>query len=187
MVDLSRRSNIYLIGFEPSKVCVESIKKTMSKNGRFNFIVYPNLVGDNEEFVPFSEGKNVESASIYTSANSYNRTQQIKLDNVKELIFLPDAMPTVLMIDVEGYEPNVLRGGLAVIKRLKPLILFEYNFVSKRYYDISEIYQILGESYEVYSLREDGMLDSNIENAWNCVAIPLNTQFETILKSRIFN
>ena len=185
MVDLARRSSVYVVGFEPSKDCVESIKKTMSKNGRLNFTAYANIVGDRDELVSFNEGKNVQGASIYTSTNSSNKIQQIKLDNVKELIALPDGMPTVLMIDVEGYEPNVLRGGVALIKRLKPLVMFEYNFVSKRYFDINVIRQILGDSYTILRLRKDAMLDSDVENAWNCVAIPRNTQFETILKSRI--
>ena len=78
-------------------------------------------------------------------------------------------------------------GGGGLIKRLKPLVLFEYNFVSKRYFDINEIHQILGDSYTIFRLRKDAMLDSDIENAWNCVAIPRNTQFETILKSRIIS
>ena len=184
MVDLTRRSNVNVIGFEPSNDCVESIKKTMIKNGRFNFSVYANLVGDCDELVPFSEGKNAQGASIYTSSNSSNKIQQIKLDNVEELISLPDAMPTVLMIDVEGYEPNVLRGG-GLVRRLKPLVLFEYNLVSKRYFDINKIQQILGDSYAIYRLRKDAMLDSDVENSWNCVAVPRNTHFYTILKSRI--
>jgi len=185
MVDLARRRNINVIGFEPSNDCVESIKKTMCKNGRFNYTVYAMLVGDRDEFVPFDEGKNVQGASIFTSTNSSNKIQQIKLDNVAELITLPDSMPTVLMIDVEGYEPNVLRGGSALIKRLKPLVLFEYNFVSKRYFNINDIYQILGDSYEIFRLRKDSMLDNDLDNAWNCVAVPRSTQFEAILKSRL--
>lgn len=185
MVDLARRSGVNVIGFEPSNDCVESIKKTMNKNGRLNFTVYANLVGDRDELVSFSEGNNVQGASIYTSTNSSNKIKQIKLDNVKELMALPDAMPTVLMIDVEGYEPNVLRGGGALIKRLKPLVLFEYNFISKRYFDINEIHQILGDSYVIFRLRKDAMLDSDVENAWNCVAIPKGSQFESILQSRI--
>ncbi len=187
MVDLARRSKVNIIGFEPSNDCCKSIKKTMLKNGRRNFTIYENLVGDRDELVSFSEGKNVQEASIYTSTNSFNKIQQIKLDNVKELMILPDAMPSVLMIDVEGYEPNVLRGAGALIKRLKPLVLFEYNFVSKRYFHVNEIHQILGDSYAIFRLRKDAMLDSDVENSWNCVAVPLNTQFETILKSKILS
>ena len=185
MVDLARRKNVYIIGFEPSNDCVESIKKSMHKNGRFNFSIHANLVGDRDEFVPFNEGLNVQGSSIYTSENSINKIHQIKLDNVKELMTLPDSTPAVLMIDVEGYEPNVLRGGARLIKRLQPLILFEYNFISKKYFDIKNIYQILGDSYDIFRLRDDAMLDSDVDNAWNCLAIPRNTHFEMILKSRL--
>jgi hypothetical protein len=49
MVDLVRRSNVNVIGSEPSNDCVESIRKTMSKNGHFSFTVYANLVGNRDE------------------------------------------------------------------------------------------------------------------------------------------
>jgi FkbM family methyltransferase len=185
MVDIARRDNVHVFGFEPSMNCVTAITKTMATNQRTNYTIFQNLVGSIDALVPFSEGKDVGSASIYTSTQSSAKVQQIKLDNIKKLIDLPNCMPTVLMIDVEGYEPNVLRGGIEFIKRLKPLVIFEYNFVSKRYFDIKEINQILGDTYTIFRLRKDAMLDSVVENAWNCVAIPRNTHFEAILKSRI--
>jgi FkbM family methyltransferase len=185
MVDIARHDDVHVFGFEPSMNCVTAITKTMAYNQRNNFNIFQNLVGEDEAMVAFSEGKADGSASIYTSTNSSEKVQQIKLDSVKELSALPEGMPTVIMIDVEGYEPNVLRGGAALIKRLKPLVLFEYNYVSKRYFNINEIHQILGDSYIIFRLRNDALLDSVVANAWNCVAIPRNTQFETILKSRI--
>ena len=145
MVDLARRNSVHVIGFEPSNACVESIIKTMAKNGRINFTAYPNLVGDCDELVSFSEGNNVQGASIYTSQNSSNKIQQIKLDNVKELIAIQDATPTVLMIDVEGYEPNVLRGGGGVIKRINTLGLFEFKFCSKSYFYVNKIKKNFGD------------------------------------------
>jgi FkbM family methyltransferase len=185
MVDIARHDDVHVFGFEPSMNCVTAITKTMAYNQRNNFNIFQNLVGEDEAMVAFSEGKADGSASIYTSTNSSEKVQQIKLDSVKELSALPEGMPTVIMIDVEGYEPNVLRGGAELIKRLKPLVLFEYNYVSKRYFNINEIHQILGDSYIIFRLRNDALLDSVVANAWNCVAIPRNTQFETILKSRI--
>jgi FkbM family methyltransferase len=185
MVDIARRENVHVYGFEPSINCFNAIIKTMSRNNRKNYSIFQNLVGETEALVPFSEGKDAGSASIYTSSKSTTKVQLIKIDNVKELITISDTMPVVLMIDVEGYEPNVIRGGACFIERLKPLIIFEYNFISKRYFDISEIYQILGDSYRIYRLREGLKLDDDLENAWNCVAIPQNSYFESILKSSI--
>lgn len=185
MVDLARRNDVHVFGFEPSRACVEAINKTMLKNGRKNYTTYACLVGDQEGLVPFSEGLDVHGASVYTSVKSSCKIRQVKLDDVKDLGSLPSAAPTVIMIDVEGYELNVLRGGLKLIHRIKPLIIFEYNAVSKRYFNIDQIYKVLGGSYEIFRLRKDAMLDGDVEDAWNCVAIPCGTRFEKTLESRI--
>ena len=76
-------------------------------------------------------------------------------------------------------------GGAWLIQRLKPLVLFEYNFVSKKYFDVKTIKEILGRTYTIFRLRKDAMLDSHVENAWNCLAIPQGSEFEEILRSRI--
>ena len=91
----------------------------------------------------------------------------------------------VLMIDVEGYEPNVLRGARELITKLKPLIIFEYNFVSKQHFEMNDIRQLLGDQYDIFRLRKDAMLDGDVVNAWNCVAVPRNSEFEGILQQRI--
>lgn len=52
---------------------------------------------------------------------------------------------------------------------------------------MAEMQDELGDAYQIYRVRKDAMLDGDVENAWNCVAIPRNTQFETILKSRIIS
>jgi hypothetical protein len=146
---------------------------------------YSNLVGDEEKWLLFEEGSDPQGASVYTSFESGQEIKQITLDDVEVLKTIAPASPTVLMIDVEGYEPKVLRGAGELIARLRPLIIFEYNFVSKRHFTIDEIREAIGEEYDVFRLRQDAKLDSNIENAWNCVGIPRESIFEQVLKTRI--
>lgn len=185
MVDLARRDTVQVIGFEPSSGCVRAIEKTMAANKRSNFSVFNNLVGDKEEYVLFDEGSDPQGASVHSSHESNRRVKQLKLDNVTMLNNSSLGDLLVLMIDVEGYEPNVLRGGEGLIEKLKPLIIFEYNFVSKRYFQMNDIQQILGDQYDIFRLRKDAMLDRSVDNAWNCVAIPRDSEFERVLKQRI--
>jgi FkbM family methyltransferase len=185
LIDLARRQNVSVIGFEPSSECLEAIKKTMEINHRNNYKLFQNLVGDSVGWIPFSVGKNVQGSSVYASEKSKNKIQQITLDNVDELRTITSETPIVLMIDVEGYEPKVLRGGKSFIARMKPLIVFEYNFVSKRYFCINEVQALLGVDYTIYRLRKDGFLDSETEKAWNCVAVPKNAVFDITVKSLV--
>jgi tRNA G46 methylase TrmB len=43
MVDIARRDNVHVVGFEPSLACVEAIERSMQANGRHNFDVFNNL------------------------------------------------------------------------------------------------------------------------------------------------
>ena len=105
-------------------------------------------------------------------------------------ITLDQALPATLsnpifLIDVEGAEPLVLMGGGNFVKLNKPLIIFEYNLTSKQHYRLEEIIDILGKEYDIYRLKNNGNLDSDFNNSNNCVAIPHNTFFSTILRPLI--
>ena len=185
LLDISRRTNVSLLGFEPSQPCMNAIEQTMLRNGRGNCKVIPQLVGDTTRLVPFDIGRHDGSASVLTSIKAASQVEQTCLDDSAAVINIPPDLPTVLMIDVEGYEPNVLRGGGAFIRRVRPLIVFEYNFVSKRHFHLRDIQALLGDSYNIYRLRKDGLLDSQTDNAWNCVAVPMGTVFETFSRRLI--
>jgi hypothetical protein len=89
------------------------------------------------------------------------------------------------MIDVEGYERKVLAGARATIERLRPLIIFEYNFVSKRYFTAEDVRSILGLGYDIYRLTKNARLYLDIEHAWDCVAVRHGTEFEILLAARV--
>jgi hypothetical protein len=91
----------------------------------------------------------------------------------------------ILLVDVEGYELNVIRGGGGLINNTKPLIIFEYHNETKKVFTLMSMQHALGDTYQIYRVRQDAMLDRDVENAWNCVAIPKGSQFESILQSMI--
>ncbi len=94
-------------------------------------------------------------------------------------------MPTVLLIDVEGHELKVLKGGTKFITNNKPIIIFEYNFVSKRYYSLDDIRIVLGKDYLIFRLNRKGKLDSNFGKTWNCVAIHNKSVFHDFINHLI--
>lgn len=185
LVDISRRPNVRVVCFEPAAGCVTAMRKTVERNGRQNVSVFENLVGDREELVAFTTGKDVQGASVLTSSESSPKVQQVTLDGV-QLLRDMDSTHTVLMIDVEGYEPEVLRGGRMLVERVRPLVVFEYNWVSKQHFNLADVQTILGEDYQIFRLRKDALLDTDVENAWNCVAVPRGTDFERVLESKLY-
>ncbi|MCC8144970.1 MAG: hypothetical protein LIO93_00725, partial [Bacteroidales bacterium] len=75
----------------------------------------------------------------------------------------------------------VLKGGINFIKRNMPLIIFEYNNTSKKYFNLNDISNLLGKNYSFYKIKQDASLDKDLSNTWNVVAIPSNSNFEDIL------
>jgi FkbM family methyltransferase len=184
-MDLTRRDSVSVIGFEPSVGCVRAIEKSMALNKRTNFTIFNCLVGDEDTYIPFDAGSDAQGASVYQAGRDSRKVRQVRLDDVGAIDAIEIGSPTILMIDVEGYEPKVLRGGAKLVTRLRPLIVFEYNLISKRYFDLGEIRRILGPGYNIFRLRKDALLDKETEAAWNCVAVPCNSEFENIVKHRI--
>lgn len=184
MLDLSRRSSVHVVGFEPSSGCVKAIEMTMAVNMRDNYSIFNYLIGDTNDEIPFENNSDPQGSSVYTSKTGSSKTQR-RLDDINIIREIKSEIPVVLMVDVEGYEPKVLRGAKELIFRVKPLIIFEYNHVSKKYFHIDDLQELLGKEYHLFRLRKDTMLDQNFENAWNCVGIPNNTYFQSILEQSI--
>ncbi len=187
VADVTRHKNIVkIIAFEPVPECARAIRETLSLNGYKNYQVIEKLAGEKTASVKFStDGRNSVGSSVYSaeSAGSASEVQMTTLDS--ETAGLP--AHAVLLIDVEGYEPAVLKGGARFIREKQPLIIFEYNAISKKHYALSDIRKILGDGYAIYRLRPDGRLDQEMGNTWNCVAVPGKTVFETICGDIIVN
>ena len=163
-----------IIAFEPRKECVEVLQKLSSLNNRL-IEIHANIVSDSENEIPFfyNQGGNNFSGIYKEKAALYVNIKSVKLDSV-----LPEYMEnTILLIDVEGAEPLVLKGGMNFIQKNKPLIIFEYNHYSKTHYCLDDIHSLLGNEYDIFRLRSDGSLDKDFSNSWNCVAIPLRSLF----------
>jgi FkbM family methyltransferase len=170
VVDVARYQNISLIlAFEPIAECCKAIKRSLDLNGFRFYRIIEELVGANVGHHAFTLNERAPYLSSITDVSEARSTQvpMTTLDSAP----LPPSDHVILLVDVEGYEPSVLRGGTKLIENRKPFIIFEYNMISKQHYQIDEIANILGSGYGLYRLRRDGCLDHDVENAWNCVAI----------------
>ena len=83
----------------------------------------------------------------------------------------------IILIDVEGAEPLVMVGGREFMAVNLPLIIFEYDTLSRRYFSLAEIRATLGSRYEIFRLRQDGKLDRDFGQSWNCVAVSIDSAF----------
>jgi FkbM family methyltransferase len=181
VIDISRHRNVTkVIAFEPLADCVEAIKKSLDLNLVNNYVVIDKLVSDSLGRARFGASRSVGGSSVLSQESTTSSTQVATTTLDHDLASVVD--DTIILIDVEGYEPQVLKGSLQFIHRCKPLIIFEYNHVSKMHFKSDDIQTILGDQYSIYRLRSDATLNTDIEHAWNCVAIPSNSNFSKILR-----
>jgi FkbM family methyltransferase len=167
-----------VFAFEPQPMAAAVLRESVALNGLQNIRVFEQLVGDGESYAFHTDARRPSAAGI----TGRGGIQSVQLDDV-----LSDTeAPLILIIDVEGFEPAVLRGAMATIKRLRPLIIFEYNDVSRSMYKIGDVRDLLADDYDIYRLRRDGRLDHAFDDAWNCVAVPrTSVHFAEILQSLV--
>lgn len=184
---ISRYKNVpHIYAFEPRPDCAEVLRKNAKINHDERVKVFENAVDDTgvgELLIHLNSGGT--SSGIYNQTDKdFSRT--IKVKPVTLDMTLPvDLQNPVLLIDVEGAETLVLKGGKAFIEKNYPLIIFEYNSTSKQHFHLDDIKEILGEGYEIFRLKADGNLDQDFSNSWNCVAIPENSIFMELLSKSI--
>ena len=160
------------IGYEPLTACASVCVRSAKLNNLHKLELRASLVGDGTTH-PFQMNCQNPNASAIGAGDP---VQTVRIDdNMSEL-----AAPLIMLVDVEGAEPLVLKGARHTIEKLSPLIIFEYNDVSRRHYKIDEIKTILGPRYTISRLRDDGSLDTQVERSWNCVAIASGSVFQKL-------
>lgn len=171
----------HVYGFEPQKEQFIGLTKTVEINDFKHVSLINKPVSDAEKEIIFYFDPNNRTASGITDDEKAGTQKFIStfLDN--EITDLET--PHILLIDVEGAECDVMRGGKKLISQNKPLLIFEYNHVSQQHFTIDDVKQILGDDYEIYRLRSDGNIDSNFKRLWNLVAVNKNSIFNKAIQT----
>lgn len=159
--------NIEYLGFEPNKACVSYLAELIKINKFKNVHIYP--IGlyntDKSANLVMSSGKEVDAgATVITNfrAKKNNSNEIIvdlaRADNIKSLINISDI--SVIKIDVEGAELEVLEGAIGIIKKHCPVIIIEilpvYNekniFRLERQEKVENIVNML--NYEIFQIEK---------------------------------
>ncbi len=174
----------HVIAFEPQVECAWAIKKSAQLNGHPHVSVVPYAATEKQGFIDFKYSVRNPTAAAVVS-NGVFGSIKVPCVTLDETIRPMRDLHTIMLIDVEGHEPFVMRGALKLVREALPLIIFEYNTTSKLHFSLDDIHDILPDSYRFYRLRGDGRLDHDFSNSWNCIAAPDGTDFAKICKDSI--
>jgi len=175
VIDVARRDNVTrVVAFEPLEECAASLRRSAALNGRSKIEVVPKLV--NEDGHPGVLDFDVRRPTASAAGTGVGASRKIPATTLDQALAGLDGQ-VVLLIDVEGAEPGVLRGGREFLRRCAPLIIFEYNSVSRKHFNLDDIRDVLGEGYAIYRLTGSGTLDLDFGRSWNCVAVSAASPF----------
>lgn len=184
VLDLARHQRVGVVyAFEPVASCLYVLTVSIAINKLSNIYPRPIAISEVKGTVKFA------SSRTNPSSSGINGTGDVVMD--VPATTLDDEFPRpvknpILLLDVEGAELSALRGAQRFVTRDRPLIVFEYNHVSRRHFTLNDVQSLLGPDYEIFRLRTtDGMLDQVFEKTWNCVAVHRTTQFYQLSRSSI--
>lgn len=111
--------------FEPWPAMLERIRNTMRLNPQLAITLHPFGLSNEDATLPYAEpsGVNLGGGSFLPTAQGERRAS-LPLRRGDDLA-LP--APTIIKIDVEGYEPRVLEGLAITIATHRPIIIAEFS------------------------------------------------------------
>ncbi|WP_179351908.1 FkbM family methyltransferase [Winogradskyella vidalii] len=165
--DVAKKYKTKVFAFEPLPSNLDSIIRNKTENNLDNLELFNCLVSNEPGRASFNVpiGNNSGSGFITDSKNNNNIQEfdVVTLDGKlkKELVSL-------ICVDVEGFEYQVLQGGEGIIKRDSPVLILEVNkrFLEKRgHIKFKAFCNYLSElSYDCYSIDKLGISKVNFNN-----------------------
>lgn len=115
-----------VICFEPNPLCVRSIERELQENAVENVNLHSFGLGDRDAKLslsvpPINSGEATFGPSRYDNAENVEAAVRVG-DSV-----LADELPTLIKLDIEGYEFHALVGLEGTIKRARPVVITELN------------------------------------------------------------
>src|SRR5258708_502277 len=112
--------------FEPNPGCVAILRKAIETNSIRNIEVFNLGLSDSSGILTLTIPKiNSGEASFGVSPYSEDETYSVDVEVAQGDSIISAVVPSLIKIDVEGFEPRVLRGLATTIAKSRPLIITE--------------------------------------------------------------
>jgi len=133
-----------VVAFEPNKKNLEILKRHLKINRCKNVIVVDKAVSDKTGITFFDTGDGSWTGKI--SLTGEYEVEVVKLDD----FISKNLIPSVIKIDVEGEELNVLRGAKNLLEKYKPTIFLSTH--SQELYEKCSVF-LKSLNYEIHTIE----------------------------------
>jgi FkbM family methyltransferase len=180
LLDYSDHKNVLkLTAFEPQPEQNKVLQQSILLNNFIKTTVVAKPVAEATKEILFNfNSKNSTASGITNDAGIGTKLLSTSID---EYFIDNSSEKFVFLIDTEGAELDIMRGGRKLIQTTQPMIIFEYNHVTEKYFSIEEVRAELGPTYSIFQLEQSGELSERYKQIWNLVAIPNNDTFKYLL------
>jgi FkbM family methyltransferase len=162
-----------VVAFEPHPATADALRASAAWAPAGKIEIIQKGVAESTGFASFALNERAPTGAGLRETADGQDSMKVDLCTLDEIFKLPPDQALILLIDIEGGELDAMRGGMSLITRQQPLIIFEYNATTRRSFQLGEAAALLGPDYEIYRLRSsDGRLDSDFSETWNVVALP---------------
>ena len=184
LLDYSDHKNIIkLTAFEPQPEQNIVLAQSIQLNNFTKTTVIPKPVADVSKEILFNFNSKNSTASGITQDTDLGTA--LLSTSIDEYFVDFSNQQFVFLIDTEGAELDIMKGGRKLIQHNHPLIIFEYNHVTEKYFSLEEVRAELGPPYSIFQLEQSGELSERFKKIWNLVAIPKNDTFKYLLPKRV--
>ncbi|MFA6086223.1 FkbM family methyltransferase [Mucilaginibacter sp.] len=134
----------HLYTFEPNPDNVAIIKKNIEINGVKNATIIPNAVGAEDGTIMISHS----SSNSYILKGKEHNGIEVAVVKADDYLHLK---PTVIKIDVEGFETDVLKGATELLKTMPKLAIELHPDMMSRYgSSVEELLSLLSTDYNLW-------------------------------------
>lgn len=159
MLSSGKEPRIY--AFEPSKTAYRRLVKNLELNNAMAVETYNCAIGDRIGFLEFFEPENhltngslsFQFASVFSSNLISSKALVVNGNLLSDLVSVDDK--TLVKIDVEGFESEVLSSMTEFIEYCNPTMIIE---VLSDYEDKLNALSFLSEKYDLYNITEIGLV-----------------------------
>jgi FkbM family methyltransferase len=184
LLDYSDHKNVLkLTAFEPQPEQNIVLEQSIQLNNFTKTTVIPKPVADGTKEILFNFNSKNSTASGITQDTGIGTA--LLSTSIDEYFVDFSNQQFVFLIDTEGAELDIMKGGRKLIQNSHPLIIFEYNHVTEKYFSLEEVKAELGPTYSIFQLEQSGELSERFKKIWNLVAIPKNDTFKYLLPKRV--
>lgn len=120
-----------VIAIEPTNSIVKKLNRNIRMNRLENVTVIPKALADSVGAMPFYRWPDgpMGNSLVQNPVSYSNDYGQGKLDGMIETVSIDslEVDPTVVKLDVEGFEDKAIKGGIVTIRRTYPTLLVEIH------------------------------------------------------------